>query len=72
MEAISNVQRLGSPTSNRFSKGWTAVSRDDLHIGVNPNIKRVFRYFGEAAYETPALLDRLLLTMALMRADIIS
>ena len=35
-------------------------------------IKRVFRYFGETACETPVLLDRLLLTMVLKRADIIS
>jgi hypothetical protein len=34
MEAIRNVQYLGSATSNRLSKGWTAVSRDDLHMGM--------------------------------------
>jgi len=37
-----------------------------------PPMEWVFRSFGEAACETLALLDRCWLTMALMRADIIS
>lgn len=34
MEPISNVQRMGGSTSNRLSKSWAAVSRDDLDTQV--------------------------------------
>jgi hypothetical protein len=34
MEAISNVQRMGCPASNRLCKGGTTVLRDDLYVGV--------------------------------------
>jgi len=44
MEAIRNVQCLGSSASNRLSKAWTAISRDDLDTRVlaKPGGHRVF------------------------------
>ena len=34
VEAVSDVKRLGCSASNRISKIWAAVARDDLHTWV--------------------------------------
>jgi hypothetical protein len=53
MEAINNVQGMGSSASNCLGKGETAVSRDDLHIGMlaKPGRYRFLFAVGQERYK---------------------